>query len=266
VKQLPRYRSYTNEILSEVKILRLCDHKNVLKLEEVYEVKNIGPDFVHLVLDPWAPHTLNSLIRRVRAGYDLDYPWWNANDTFETVIKICGQLLEGLCHLHERLIMHKDLKPENILLFHDPQNPKQVVPVISDFGDGKLRDPNKSTKYTNTTAAYLSHEKIEHLASGLSADVFAMGCCFLLLYLIARDGQEGLAAADALIQDSGQYAREEEGIHNLLLARQTRSKAHNPLIWVTRHMLAKLAENRPDAKVARGVLSGEFNADDWFVR
>ena len=56
----------------------------------------------------------------------------------EMLFRICIDITEGMCYLHERHIVHKDLKPDNIMLFSlDPT--ADIVAKLTDFGTSKVR-------------------------------------------------------------------------------------------------------------------------------
>ena len=43
-----------------------------------------------------------------------------------------SQMLEGVCHLHENLVVHRDLKPANIFMSNDHDL------ILGDFGLSKM--------------------------------------------------------------------------------------------------------------------------------
>lgn len=84
----------------EIKILRMINHPNVIKLYEVYENKQN----VHLVLEYLKGGQLLTKLR--------DKGQFSEKNT-ALVIK---QILGALKYCHCRNIVHRDLKPENLLL------------------------------------------------------------------------------------------------------------------------------------------------------
>lgn len=54
----------------------------------------------------------------------------------ELYMRLFGQMIEGLCQIHQREIIHRDLKPANIFLLYDGESEdlSSVVAKIGDFG------------------------------------------------------------------------------------------------------------------------------------
>lgn len=73
---------------------------------------------VHLVTDLC---TYGDLVRFIK----------NKKLTTEEMLRIIGEMMEGLCYIHGQGYMHRDLKPENIFIAEE-----QVV-KIGDYGMGK---------------------------------------------------------------------------------------------------------------------------------
>jgi len=62
----------------------------------------------------------------------------------EKVLDIFRQIVEGMCYMNAKGIMHRDLKPDNILM-----GTKQDA-KISDFGLAKIDDGLQKTGHTGT--------------------------------------------------------------------------------------------------------------------
>jgi serine/threonine protein kinase len=206
--------SIEEQIRSEITMLGQCNHKNVLRLVEAYEVETIKDTF-YLVTEPWAPTTLRDFLTKLsRDGITSPCTWWIADEGHDIVLQICQGLIDGLSYLHDHSIKHKDIKPENLLLHCPPygsgQTPR-VLPVIADFGISKIYRRGAQTMFTGATVEYLAPEQINHVESGLKADVFSMGCCFLLLFAAVCEGGKGVERIEDVVIDipgSCQYGRE----------------------------------------------------------
>jgi serine/threonine-protein kinase 11 len=98
----------------EVRLLRLFDHPNILKLHEVLHAKRLG--LVYVILE-WA--SWGSLSHALQPGLSE-----------QTVAAIFRQVCAGLAAMHSQNHVHHDIKPSNILLFGDG------VAKLSDFGIG----------------------------------------------------------------------------------------------------------------------------------
>src|SRR5207344_2704068 len=75
-------------------------------------------------------------------------------------------------------IVHRYLKPGNVLLAAPESGGVHPIPKVTDFGLAKLRDTNDHLTITGTavgTPHYMPPEQARGLASGPSADVYAIG-------------------------------------------------------------------------------------------
>lgn len=67
-----------------------------------------------------------------------------------------------------------------------------VRPIIADFGISKDLSIRSRNVIFRGNFEYLAPEQIDHIASGLKADVFSMGCCLLMLFAAASEGGNGV--------------------------------------------------------------------------
>jgi len=250
--------SRTEQILSEIGLLRKCQHPNVLRLVDVYCVETVAQTYF-IVTEPWAPVTLQKFLGSISEdGYRSTIcPWWQVDKIGELVLQLFHGLIEGLAYLHRKSIFHKDLKPENILLSTstDPKSAVPVLPIIADLGISKVYQSGASTKFTDATVQYLAPEQIHHLGSGLKADVFAMGCCLLLLFAAAHSGGAGVRRIEELVINppgSCQYGREiDRTLPALKEMLETGRRGLYPLGSVIQNMIHKDPNCRPDAESLR---------------
>ena len=115
--------------------------------------------------------------------------------------------------------------------------------MIADFGISKLYRRGAQTMFTGATVEYLAPEQINHVESGLKADIFSMGCCFLLLFAAVCEGGNGVERIDDLVIDipgSCQYGREIKGILPVLyeMIRTIQQSEEEPRAKLTRLGLA----------------------------
>lgn len=153
--------------------MRKLDHKNILKIFEVYESKSS----IYLVLEILKGGELLKTIRDNHARF---------NDIERA--KIMSNFLEALSHIHEKGIMHRDLKPENILL--KDQNSLNNL-VIVDFGFSTIayKDSKHVLFKRCGTPGFVAPEILEFKESDPNfydekCDVFSAGVIFYLLYIM----------------------------------------------------------------------------------
>lgn len=107
-------------IRNEVKILKTMNHKNIIKLEEVFEDR----ERLFIITELCQGGELfDRIVERTR---------YTELDACETM----RQLFEAVDYMHQQNICHFDLKPEN-LLFVDtsPTSPLKII----DFGFAQVR-------------------------------------------------------------------------------------------------------------------------------
>lgn len=117
-------RRDSNPLLSEIEIMRACDHPQVIKLYEVYEAEK----HVHLVMEVLEGGELFNRIRNKGTYTEAD------------AIKVMRNVLSALCYLHKKGIVHRDLKPENLIL---AGNEDDYDVKIADFGLATFVKPGK---------------------------------------------------------------------------------------------------------------------------
>lgn len=122
----------------EARILRELSHKNIIRFDKLYR----KGDKVYLILEYFEAPNLSEVMRQ-RKGQCFDEA---------TVCKIIKQLVEALCHCHQRGIYHLDVKPENILVDENWR-----IKLIDFAFSVKMIDQSKIKKYCGTPS-YMAPE------------------------------------------------------------------------------------------------------------
>jgi len=141
----------------EIDIMKKVQHRNVLRLIEIYETDN------HL-----------SLVMELVNGGELFYKIVDKGSYSEREARdIIRQLVEGVDYLHSRGIAHRDLKPENLLC---SENHEGVVIKIADFGLSKAFANGSVLETACGTPDYAAPEVLRmDGAYDKSVDLWSMG-------------------------------------------------------------------------------------------
>ena len=154
--------------LREIHTLANLQHPNILPLHDSGSVDGL----LYFVMPYVEGETLRHRIDRERQ-LPLD-----------EVVRIAGEVADGVCHAHGRGIIHRDIKPENILLSEDSHGSGRHHAVVSDFGIARAVSvaEHPQTQLTGIgislgTPGYMSPEQ----AAGEStvdarSDEYALGC------------------------------------------------------------------------------------------
>jgi serine/threonine protein kinase len=149
---------------SEVAIMRLLNHNNVVQLKEVFEDKQK----MYLIMELVEGGELFDRIRKKKVFSEY------------TTFYITSQLLDTVKYLHDVGIVHRDIKPENILLTDDSEIP---TIKLADFGLSKLVGPTDVLRSACGTLAYVAPEVLMQRPYGKPVDVWSVG---IVTYLMLR--------------------------------------------------------------------------------
>ncbi|CAE7826940.1 CPK1 [Symbiodinium sp. CCMP2592] len=149
----PEFQKFRQHIRREMSLLLMLQHRNIVKLIDVFESK----DTFFLVMELVRGGDLSEYLLKKSHGHLDD----------KEACHVFLQIVEGLSHIHSKNVVHRDLKPQNILLV-DPvpaasSNLKgtvsQVEVKLSDFGHSKLvRDGYTYARSHVGTPQYLAPE------------------------------------------------------------------------------------------------------------
>ena len=149
---------------SEIAIMKLLNHPNVVEMKEVFEDKNK----MYVVMELIEGGELFDRIRRKKVFSEF------------MAYNITRQLLEIVKYLHDVGIVHRDIKPENILLSDDSEIP---TIKLADFGLSQLVGPNDCLFVPCGTLGYVAPEVLQQLPYGKQVDMWSLGA---VIYLMLR--------------------------------------------------------------------------------
>lgn len=149
---------------SEISILKLLNHPNVVEMKEVFEDKK--KMFVVLELAEGGELFERIHQKRVFSEYMANH--------------VTKQLLETIKYLHSVGIVHRDIKPENILLSDNSDLPTIKV---ADFGLSKLIGPEDTLDVPCGTLGYVAPEVLMMRRYGREVDMWSIG---VVLFLMVR--------------------------------------------------------------------------------
>jgi len=150
------------EMMNEIYVMRTLDHPYIIRLYEVYQVKQ----------NIW-------MIMDLCTGGDLTTRKLNEPE----VVVVAEQILRGVVYLHRNGVCHQDLKLENILYEHSG---KDASIRLIDFGISEKYDHNGKLRMTSGAVYTMSPE----ISSGTGpyttkSDVWAIGV--IVWVLLAGD-------------------------------------------------------------------------------
>ncbi len=151
-------------VRSEISIMKLIDHPNIVHMINVYE----GKHQVYIVMELYEHGALfDRIVGRSCFTEDEAYC-------------ITHPLMEAVEYLHDMGIVHRDLKPENILCGNDLTDIK-----IADFGLSMVIFPDEVMKLPCGTLSYVAPEVLTLSGYGKESDIWSIGT---ILYLLLCGG------------------------------------------------------------------------------
>lgn len=112
-----------NEMMFEKQIMAKCNHKNIVKLLDVYMIDR----------------KLSFVMEFCAGGNLSEYMIDNSPLPEEIARKFATQIKNGLLYLKQMGIVHRNLKPQNILFTEYSKNAVPAVVKISDIGESQFR-------------------------------------------------------------------------------------------------------------------------------
>ena len=153
------------ELKTEVEIMKICQHPNLVRLYDIYE----NQENTYLVMEYCEEGDLFKHLEN-----------YNFKLSEKNVIAIIKQLLSGVYYLHQYGITHRDLKPENILV---KKIGGQYIFKIADFGLSKIISPDESCEEPYGTLVYCAPEIVAHKPYNKQVDLWSLGIMTYLMLI-----------------------------------------------------------------------------------
>ncbi|CAF3508416.1 hypothetical protein SNK03_011365 [Fusarium graminearum] len=150
--------------LREIQILKDCQHRNIVTMEEVVVGDDVSrPDNSLFLVLEFVEHDLKSILE------DMPEPFLSSE-----VKRLLLQLTSGIAYLHDNWILHRDLKTSNLLL----NNRGQLK--IADFGMARyVGDPPPKLTQLVVTLWYRAPELLLGAKTyDAAVDMWSVGCIF----------------------------------------------------------------------------------------
>ncbi|EGT52076.1 hypothetical protein CAEBREN_31562 [Caenorhabditis brenneri] len=163
-------REQVSELLHEARVMRMMDHKNVLRSYGIAVLRE--PLF--LMTELCACGALREYLR-------------DNHDTVTLADKLSFVLgsARGVEYLHSQKTIHRDLAVRNILLTEDK------TPKVSDFGLAKVTDRYEMREQCKIPVRYLAPETLEYFIFTPKTDVFSFGCVIWEIYENGHQPHDG---------------------------------------------------------------------------
>jgi calcium-dependent protein kinase len=152
-----------DRLLSEVAVLKMLDHPNIMKLYEFYE----DSKHYHLVMELYTGGELFDKVLEL------------SHFSESLAADVMKQVLSGVTYCHKHQIVHRDLKPENLLLESKEKNAQ--IKII-DFGTSKVfaGEGGKKMNQKLGTPYYVAPEVLKRKYDE-KCDVWS---CGVILYIL----------------------------------------------------------------------------------
>jgi len=148
-------------IKSEIDILKLCKHPNVVRLLDHFE----NNEYIFIVMEYLRGGHLGGYIERK-----------NFNISEKRAANIMHQLASAVKYLHNFGILHRDLKPENIMLVDASED---AFVKVMDFGLSKIIGPTERLADGFGSLSYVSPEVLIRKPYDKQIDIWSLG---IILY------------------------------------------------------------------------------------
>ena len=145
-------------VRSEIDIMKLCRHPNVIRLLDHFE----NAEYIFIVMEYLAGGDYGNYIQN-KMKFKMSE---------ERLAKDIFQIASGLKYLHQFGILHRDLKPENIML---TDNSDKYFVKIMDFGLSKILGPQEKVADGFGTLSFVAPEVLIRQPYDKRIDIWSLG-------------------------------------------------------------------------------------------
>ena len=151
-------------VKSEIDIMKLCHHPNVVRLLDHFE----NAEYIFIVMEYLSGGSLKDYFILKK---------YNFNE--KRAAEIMFQLGLGLQYLHQYGVVHRDLKPDNIMMT-ETENMSQIK--IMDFGLSKIMGPKEHVVDGFGTLSFVAPEVLVRTPYNKEVDIWSLG--IILYYML----------------------------------------------------------------------------------
>lgn len=152
-------------VKSEIDIMKLCRHPNIVKLLDHFE----NAEYIFIVMEHLTGGDLGEFLTKSK----FNVPEKRAG-------QIMFQMASGIKYLHQYGVLHRDLKPENIMLTE--ASDRGIIKVM-DFGLSKIMGPDERVADGFGTLSFVAPEVLIRQPYGKQIDIWSLGV--ILYYMLS---------------------------------------------------------------------------------
>jgi Ca2+-binding EF-hand superfamily protein len=144
-------------VRSEIDIMKLCRHENVVRLLDHFE----NSEFIFIVMEYLAGGDLSDYFKKK-----------NYNFSESEAALVISQICNGIEYLHKYGVVHRDLKPENMMM---AKKDNLSLIKIMDFGLSKIMGPQEKAADGFGTLSFVAPEVLIRKPYNKEVDVWSIG-------------------------------------------------------------------------------------------
>ena len=178
-------------VRTEIEILKICQHPNIIRLYNVFE----NPDYLYIIMEYCSGGDLFSFLENR-----------NFRLSEKKASTIIHKMSTAVYYMHSFGVAHRDLKPENVLMTSDDDNGDIR---ILDFGLSKILGPYEKCDEPYGTLTYCAPEIIVDEPYSKAVDLWSLG---IMTYLMVSgklpfNSEDENEIARQVVYDEPDYIR-----------------------------------------------------------